>query len=417
MRRDGVVASDPSLDGIGVLIRYHRRMRITHVVVSLDPNQGGLPAVATRLAAAQAAPPGAPGGGHDVSLVCHQSPGREDAVQASLRTIPGIERVKIITVPAIVKLGLLVPKQTHERLREQLQQTDVAHLHGLWEALIRAATIEARKLRVPFVLTPHGMLDPWSLRQRWLKKKIALALTYRKMINNAARLHVLNDDEARLIEPLRLKPPLRVIANGVFLEEIEPLPERGQFRASHPDFGNDAFVLFLSRLHYKKGLDYLADAFAMLAAKRSDVRLVIAGPDGGAQADFEQRVKAAGIADRVHVVGPLWGPEKFAAMVDAACFCLPSRQEGFSMAITESLACGTPAVVSEACHYPEVATSGAGEVVPLDSRAVAEALERVLADESRRIEMGRRGRALVLNKYTWPVIAQKAVEMYDEVRR
>jgi glycosyltransferase involved in cell wall biosynthesis len=254
-------------------------MRIVHVVVSLDPNQGGLPAVATRLAAAQAA------AGHDVSLVCHESagPGREQAVNDSLRTIPGINRVKIINVPAIVKFGLLVPKQTHEILRGQLANADVAHLHGLWEALVRAASIEARRLRVPFILTPHGMLDPWSLRQRALKKKLALLLTYRKMINSAARLHLLNDDEARLIEPLRFKPQVRVIANGVFLEEIEPLPAKGSFRVKRPELGGDPFVLFLSRLHYKKGLDYLADAFAKLSAKRRDVRLVVAGPDGGSE--------------------------------------------------------------------------------------------------------------------------------------
>ena len=386
-------------------------MRIVHVVVSLDPNQGGLPAVATRLASAQAAD------GHDVSLVCHESPGREQAVNDSLRTIPGKDRVKIVNVPAEVKFGLLVPKATHEVLRRELAGANVAHLHGLWEALVRAASIEARRLRVPYILTPHGMLDPWSLRQRALKKKIALLLTYRKMINSAARMHLLNDDEARLIEPLRFKPQVRVIANGVFLEEIEPLPSKGSFRAKRPELGGDPFVLFLSRLHYKKGLDYLADAFAKLGAKRRNVRLVVAGPDGGAQADFEQRIKAAGIADRVHIVGPLWGPEKFAAMVDAACFCLPSRQEGFSMAITESLACGTPAVVSEACHFPEVATAGAGEVVDLNADQVAAALERVLADEPHRIEMGRKGRALVLSKYTWPVIAQRAVEVYREVAR
>ncbi len=388
-------------------------MNILHVVNSLDPADGGPPAVAERLAAAQAVlTDEMTGKPHRVTLVSRASPGREAQVQASLDPIPHMDQVSLVSLPPDLTFGIFVPPATSRQLRESIAQADIVHLHGVWDRLLHRAAIEAMRLRKPYVLTPHGMLDPWSLQQRWLKKKVALMLAYRKMLQRARCLHVLNEDEARLIKPLKLTPPAQVIPNGVFLEEIEPHPPAGSFYAKHPELEGDPFVLFLSRLHYKKGLDYLADAFAIALKSLPHLRLVVAGPDGGAQADFEAQIDRLGIASRVHLVGPLWAQDKYAAMVDAACFCLPSRQEGFSVAITEALATGTPAVVSEGCHFPEVAAAGAGEVVPLDAQAVAAALVRVLSDESQRQQMGRAGRELVLSRFTWPVIAQQAVQMY-----
>lgn len=386
-------------------------MRIQHVVVSMDPSQGGPPAVAARIAAAQAA------AGHETAIVSHAAPGRENEIDASIRTIPGIERIRLGTVPPGLRFKFFVPKSTAAALREHLRQADVVHLHGVWEPLVWRGSVEARSLGIPYVLTPHGMLDPWSLQQKALKKRIALILAYRSMLDHAGCLHLLNQDEADLIEPLKIKAPRRVIPNGVFLEEIEPLPPAGTFQTKHPELRGRPFILFLSRLHYKKGLDYLADAFARIAQARPDLQLVVAGPDGGARDDFEEKTRAAGLAERTHLVGSLYGRDKFAAMVDAACFCLPSRQEGFSMAITEAMACGCPVVISDACHFPEVAQADAGRVVPLSAEAVAKALQDVLADEAARIAMGKAGRDLVLSRFTWPRIAQQTIEMYGSLDR
>src|SRR5690606_27821051 len=112
--------------------------------------------------------------------------------------------------------------------------------------------------------------------------------------------------------------------------------------------------------------------------------------------DFRRRVAAAGLSDRVHPVGPIYGAAKYEALVDAACFCLPSRQEGFSIAILEALASRLPVIISDQCHFPEVAESGAGVVCPLEATAVANALLRVLrlTPEERRA-MGDAGRRLV----------------------
>lgn len=375
----------------------------------MDPALGGPPAVASRLAAAQAAL------GHHVAVAFHDSPGRHTAIKASLRSIPGIDGVEMAPLPAGLRLGMMIPAATARLLSSHIAAADIVDLHGLWDPVVRRASVEALRLGVPYIITPHGMLHPWSLRQRWLKKKIALLLGYRRMLEQAACLHLLNADEARLIGPLGLRTPWRVLPNGVFRDEIEPLPPKGLFHAAHPELEGQPFVLFLSRLHYKKGMDYLADAFIIVASGDPAIRLVVAGPDEGARADFERRISSARLSERVHIVGPVWGEQKTAAYVDAACFCLPSRQEGFSVAILESLACATPVVISDACHFPEVSEARAGEVVPLSAKAVADALLGILADPQRRALMGQAGRSLVFSRFTWPEIAQRSIKVFEDV--
>jgi len=109
----------------------------------------------------------------------------------------------------------------------------------------------------------------------------------------------------------------------------------------------------------------------------------------------------------------LLGIDKLAALNEAACFCLPSRQEGFSMAILEALACGTPVVITENCHFPEVGQAGAGSVVKLDAGSIAEGILEVTSNASIADAMGQRGIELVRSRYTWPAVAQRSVEFYQ----
>ena len=382
-------------------------MRILHVVRTLDPAEGGPPQVAVRLAAAQAAQ------GHDVHLLYHAPADSVGRVEDQLAAVPHRELLHFHPVADPGLLERLAGPRARASLRQLMPGVDFVHIHGLWGAILFGAAAEARRRSVPYCFRPAGMLDPWSLGQGAWKKRIALRAGYRRALDHAAFIHALNDDERRLIEPLGLRAPAAVIPNGVFLEEMLPLPARGTFRATHPALGQTPFVLFLSRLHHKKGLDVLAQAFALLAPRRPDVRRVVAGPDEGARDDFQARVNASGLGGRVHVVGALYGPDKLAALAGAACFCLPSRQEGFSVAIIEALACGLPVVISDACHFPEVAQAGAGRVVSLDAAAVAAALEEVLADRAFATRAGATGAALVRERYTWDAVAARCLALYQ----
>ncbi len=380
-------------------------MVITHVIDTLDPAAGGPPRVAARLAAAQAAL------GHTVHVVSRRpEEARLQVTEKAVREVPGMAAVSLQPLPreCVSRLGRW--RADPASLLGAAGAAEVFHLHGVWDGVLRACAEWAGGRGAAHVVRPAGMLDVWSMKQSRLKKRIALALGWRRMLDRSLFIHALNRDEAELMSPLRLRAPVEVIPNGIFLEEVGRLPPGGSFRAAHPELGAEPFVLFLSRLHFKKGLDVLADAFAAALRRQPTARLVVAGPDEGAEQEFRAQVRRLGIAERVHLVGPLYGADKLAALVDASLFCLPSRQEGFSVAITEALACGAPVVISTECHFPEVAEEGAGRVVPLDAAAVAAAMAELLADPAAARGMGERGRAMVLSRYTWPEIARLTVE-------
>jgi len=388
----------------------YRPMRIVHVIRSLDPAEGGPPKIACCLAAAQASQ------GHDVHIFCYDRPHAADSTQAMLSTIPHRQLVHFHSVPRGSRVEQLLARNARHAIAQLLDHVkpDALHLHNVWDPILRVAASEAARRRVPYLIILNGMLDPWSLAQKPLKKKLALAMGYRTMLNRAAALHTGNTDEKQLIAPLNLAAPAVIIPNGIFLDEIDPLPPKGSFYAQYPQLQARPFILFLSRLHYKKGLDHLADAFAIVAASDPDVQLVVAGPDDGARQNFQSQIAQAGLTSRVHLVGPLYGPAKFAALADATCFCLPSRQEGFSIAIVEALACSLPVVITAACHFPEVADVGAGCVTPLDARQIAQSLLKVLRDPALRSQMGAAGRALVEQHLTWQKISEQCIAVYRQ---
>jgi glycosyltransferase involved in cell wall biosynthesis len=224
---------------------------------------------------------------------------------------------------------------------------------------------------------------------------------------------VLNADEKELLEPRNLHDRRQIISNGIFLEELQPMPAKDAFHRARPELEGKPYVLFLSRLHYKKGLDYLADAFAICATSHPDLQLVVAGPDDGARGDFQQRIDRARVANQTFIVGPLYGAEKLAALRGASCFCLPSRQEGFSVAIAEAMACEVPVVVSKDCHFPEVAEVKAGFVVSLDPQEIAQAIVQIINNRPLAVEMGRAGRELIESRFTWPRVAQQSIKAYQ----
>jgi glycosyltransferase involved in cell wall biosynthesis len=384
-------------------------MKVLHVIPSLDPATGGPPMIAASLAAAQAAL------GCRTQIVSYQFPEADGRIASALAAIPHIADVQLEYLPPLTRPERFLARGARRRINPIVKEFDLIHLHGVWDPLIYAAASVTTAQGRPFVLTLHGMLHPWALKQRAWKKRVALAFGYRRMLNRARFLHLGNSEERRLTADLHLTPPTRIIPNGVFLEEFDPLPDRGAFRAAHPEFSDARLILFLGRLHYMKGLDFLADAFAIVGRSMPDAHLVVVGPDAGARASFEGQIARLGIADRVHMLGPLYASQKIAALRDCDCFCLPSRREGFSMAVTEALACEAPVVISTDCHFPEVRDAGAGIITDLNAPAIAAAIEAILRDPQMARRMGQAARALIISRFTWPTVARQMIEGYDAV--
>ena len=292
---------------------------------------------------------------------------------------------------------------------------DLIHSHGLWMWSDRVAAKAARGLGKPHVVSPHGMLEPWAMRNSARKKQLMWRLFQGRALRDARCLHALCDAERVSMRALGLTNPIAVIPNGVNLEEFDDLPAATEFEAAFPAAKNRRVLLFMARLHPKKGLVPLLQAWQKLARQFPDWILAIAGPDeGGHRAELEAIVEREKLENSVIFTGMLNGGAKKAALARADAFVLPSLSEGFSIAILEAMACALPVLLTPECHFPDaVAARAAIEAQP--DAASLEAGLRALMEQSadERAAMGARGRDLVARKYSWPSVAAQWKQLYQ----
>ncbi len=305
-------------------------------------------------------------------------------------------------------------------LRKTLRTFDVVHIHGLYRFPATYAAYQARRQRVPYIIQPHGALDPYlydksSAGNLWLKR-LYERLFDLPNLHAASAIHYTAEEERKRASLLGLRARSFVVPNGLDWARYQTLPPRGTLRVR---WGLDEkpMVLFLGRLHFTKGLDLLIPALDTLRRRIPDVRLVIAGPEND---DYGRKVRGwvreRGLDEVVHFVGPLHGAEVVQAYVDADVFTLPSYTENFGMTVIEAMACALPVVISDGVKiHAEVAQAGAGLVTHCDASEVAVALETLLRDADRRRIMGERGRELVKERYTWPVIVGALTREYEAV--
>jgi len=302
-----------------------------------------------------------------------------------------------------------------KELDHTIAGSDIVHIHGLWNFHANFAAHAAQWRRTPFLVTPHGMLDRWALRRSRLKKIAYGFLFERRNLRKAARVQFFNDEE--LIESQDFEPRLKafVLPNGVQTDLWRSVPGRNAFLETHPEFRGRVVVLFLGRLHPKKGFDLLIPAFATVSQRINGLHLVIAGPDeNGYRQKIEEMVKQCGVSDQVTFTGMVQGETKREILAASDFFILTSHQEGDSIAVKEAMAAGLPVIITNSCHFNEVAQEGAGIVVPQDIKEITKALEK-MATEAQREEMGKRAANLIAKHYTWTRIVEQLLETYKEI--
>lgn len=381
-------------------------MRVLHVISGIDPENGGPSAALQGLAEAQVCE------GLDVTVVATWQRPSAPAVACQWRKlgmtveIIGPARGALSRHPSL--------NQTVERL---VAAADVVHVHALWEEIQHQAARAAQRLDRPYIIRPCGGLHPWSLaRSRW-RKRAYLAWRLRANLDCAAAIHYTTEDERRAAEPLGLQAPAIVEPNGVRLTEFEQMPPAGTFRRGLGPLAERPIVLFLGRIHPKKGLEVLVDAFA--EANLPEAMLVIAGPDsGGYRATIERQIERLGVHGRVHFTGMLAGAERVAALADADLFVLSSYTENFGVAVIEALAAGTSVIVSDQVGiHREIAAAGVGAVVPVDAGGLASELRRWMRDPALRAHAAGRAPAFVRERYDWQAIARAWREHYESLLR
>ncbi|MDE2464400.1 MAG: glycosyltransferase [Alphaproteobacteria bacterium] len=388
-------------------------MRILHVISTMAPSSGGPTAVMAGLLPAQVHD------GLDVVLCTtdrdNPSSKRLDAASVHGRLAPAIATH---VFPAEMP-SLLISRALRAWLRRNIDHFDLVHAHGLYRFPSTYAVRLARRCGVPSVICPHGSLDPFLYRQS--ARSVLLKRLWERWfdlpnLHGASAIHYTTEDERQRAAFLKLRAPSFVVPIGLDWSRYAGLPARGAFRAKL-GIGDSPLVLFLSRLNFKKGLDLLVPAFAQVRARFPDAVLALVGPDNeGYGAKVRGWVMEHGLQDAVRFVDYIEGEQVLQAYVDADVFALPSYTENFGMVVAESLACGTPVVISDQVNiHGEVSGAGAGLITRCDAGEVAEALCTLLGDAPRRRVMGAAGRALVQRQWTWDVVASQLTAEYETI--
>jgi glycosyltransferase involved in cell wall biosynthesis len=376
-------------------------MIVVHVIQSISPADGGPPSVVLHLAAAQAAL------ATDVRVVTYSnSRNRQWWSEWTLR-VPGLARVDLQEVSPKV----FSSRNEVRELRKLHRVADIVHTHGIWRRLVWNSLSCQGSGGAVSVLAPHGMLSPWALAHRGFRKKLALMTGWRRLIGAADTLHAVSLGEQAEIRALIAAARVSVIPNGVSMTEAPDVITELNPR--------ERYVLYLARLHEMKGPDRLVYAFAELLATGSELencRLVLAGPDFGAQSALQAQVLRLGLQDKVVFPGGVYDAAKRSLYQRATLVCQPSRYEAFSLSLLEALAAGVPVVTTPEANFPEIQSRGAGIICSGEPHELTQSMLLILTNPELRAQMGERGKMLVRENYTWDRIAARALQTYTELR-
>ncbi|MEI6381692.1 MAG: glycosyltransferase [Cyanobacteriota bacterium ELA615] len=293
-------------------------------------------------------------------------------------------------------------------------ELDIIHNHGLWLFPNLYARQAAFNNNLPLLTSPRGMLESWSLSNSWFKKLPAWLLYEHKNLSQASVLHATSEEELKSIRKLNFRQPVALIPNGILLPDLSKLPPREILENTFPELKSKKWLLFLSRIHPKKGVDNLIFLWRELKEYFPDWHLILAGSDlNNFQRKLEKMITQLGLQQNITFTGMLSGDYKAAALANAELFILPSHSENFGIAIAEALSYQVPVITTKKTPWQDLANYECGwwveDNLPALKEAMVSALE--LSDSERKL-MGSKGRILVKNKYSWQEIAKDMSKVY-----
>jgi glycosyltransferase involved in cell wall biosynthesis len=326
-----------------------------------------------------------------------------------------IEGVRVRSFPLSAPAALLGAASMRDPLTRAARESDVVHLHGLFNRTIWMASAAARRAGTPTVVSPRGMLEAPALAHHGWRKRASWALVDREVARAADAWHATSPAEAASLS--RRWPRATVIEIPNAVDAVHGTEsDRCAARAVAGVPPGSPYVLFLGRLHPLKRLDLLAAAFSEVVRRRAGVHLVIAGPDeAGYRTSVEPLFAAA--AARVHWCGQVDGALKAGLLAGASALVMCSDSESFGMSVAEALAAAVPVVVTRSCPWPALDTEGGGYWVDQRADAIAAGLVRLLSDADAAGELGRRGRAYVLREFSAPALGARWCRFYRDLRR
>lgn len=314
----------------------------------------------------------------------------------------------------------LISRAGSAKIDAQVREADIVHVHTLWSPLNVSARYSCARFGRPYVLMPHGMLDPYSLSVKAFRKAAYLQFFEKHNIGCAARLIYTTPEEERLAKLAGLHMPAgEIVPLGANASSVAKDALQAQFVARFPQAAARRILLFLGRLHPKKGLDRVLGCIPLLKQTIPNLLLVIAGDgDDGYTRQLRQSVAELGLGGSVLLVGRLDGDLKWASFAAAEVFLLPSRQENFAITVAEAMQMGVPVIVTDKVNtWPYVKEAGAGIVLDegrIDT-VLPQALAEMLKDDKARARMGEQGVRYAREKLNWQESIRKLLGCYDQV--
>ena len=302
------------------------------------------------------------------------------------------------------------------RIRKEIKDYEIVHIHEHRQTLAIIASHFARKNNIPYIVQAHGSVLPF-FQKEGLKNLFDKVFGF-KILHNAACVLALTEVEKEQYLKMGVdEDKIEIVPLGINLEEYENLPDYGRFRSKFNISDDDKLILFVGRIHEIKGLDLLIDSFNDLIDlnENKNIKLAIVGPDDGYLAELEDKIRAYSLDDNLIVTGPLYKEEKQEALVDCDLFVMPSKYESFTTSGLEAMACSKPLVLTKNNHIHDWVDGNCGLACDDDKDSLRSAIEKLLFDEGLSNTYGENGKRLIKEKYNWDMINKQILEIYEKL--
>lgn len=298
-------------------------------------------------------------------------------------------------------------KQEFKRFLQN-EQPDIVHINGIWNPQNAVFQKTAQELGIKVVLAPHGMLEPYILNRNPWKKKLALFLYQHKAIQQADYIHATAESELKQIQKLGYDQEAFIVPNGIDLSEIKSKMHYGSS-------GNTLKLLFLSRVHPKKGIEFLIDSIDNLLEHK--LILKIAGPGEKSYIDsLKNKIKTKGLQNIIEFVGPVFGDKKWELYKESDLFILPTYSENFGIVIAEALATGLPVITTTGTPWEELHSYQCGWWIDLSVNNLTNVLQEAMNTSTEELQqMGLRGKALIKSNYSIENVAISLKNVYQQI--
>lgn len=363
-------------------------IKVVHVIYSISKNAGGTSSILK-------------------SIV-------EASVYKSDQSIIAFQSNNDLPISKHIKVTLVKRKVTSKYFSLNFIETlrninpNIYHGHGLWLLPVYWMFLQCKKKQIPFIISTHGMLEPYAFKFKKTKKRIAFLLFQKSILSNSACIHATSQEEAKNIRKLGFSNPIAIIPNGINLNEFKfKKPKKNKTLKS---------VLYLSRIHPIKGIENLINAWKQLDSNlKINWQLKIIGNGEESYINsLNKLIQQYDLENSVKLVGPLYGNDKIEEIQKADLFVLPSFSENFGIVVAEALACGVPVITTKGTPWEDLKFFKAGWWIDIGVEPLLEGLiEAMSLSDEERFQMGINGRNLALEKYNIESVARQMIELYN----